>query len=277
MKSRPCEVPEEEGGTEEVTTLLLSTGRTENHWSESTIRVRARRSHQDGDTHAYTDDQVVLCIYNTISAKLSSFISHVCGNYDLIELHNVLSNYWLYLLIYFHTCKYTYILKRLALMCSENNLRKKGTPQKKIQMPSGNQHSATYWKVMARSNSGNLPTHHRQPGWELPDGRESASLPVTHVAAKSHSLTSFHQGQDKDGSRRQLENTVVDKPTPASFNIIFSCLEQEVGKCWYIGMLTTTRSMTAVCMGSLTPTEINGNIFGLQPMCQITPVAEREA
>lgn len=30
MKSRPCEVPEEEGGTEEVTTLLLSTGRTEN-------------------------------------------------------------------------------------------------------------------------------------------------------------------------------------------------------------------------------------------------------
>lgn len=42
---------------------------------------------------AYTDDQVVLCIYNTISAKLSSFISHVCGNYGLIELHNVLSNY----------------------------------------------------------------------------------------------------------------------------------------------------------------------------------------
>lgn len=175
MKSRPCEVPEEEGGTEEVTTLLLSTGRTENHWSESTIRVRARRSHQDGDTHAYTDDQVVLCIYNTISAKLSSFISHVCGNYDLIELHNVLSNYWLYLLIYFHTCKYTYILKRLALMCSENNLRKKGTPQKKIQMPSGNQHSATYWRVMARSNSGNLPITGNQVGNCMMGGNQPAS------------------------------------------------------------------------------------------------------
>ena len=43
----------------------------------------------------------VLCICNTISAKLSSFTSRACGNYDLIGLHNVLSNYWLYLFVYF--------------------------------------------------------------------------------------------------------------------------------------------------------------------------------
>lgn len=61
----------------------------------------------------------VLCIRNTISAKLSSLISHVCGNYDFIGLHNVLSNYWWYLFVYFYMRIYICIFSNGWHWCTQ--------------------------------------------------------------------------------------------------------------------------------------------------------------
>lgn len=61
----------------------------------------------------------LLCICNTISTKLSSFISRVCSNYDSIELHNVLSNYRLYLFVYLYIHIYTYIFSNSWHWCTQ--------------------------------------------------------------------------------------------------------------------------------------------------------------
>lgn len=139
----------------------------------------------------------VLCISNTISAKLSSFISHVCSNYDLIGLHNVLSNYWLYLFVYFYMRIYIYILSNSWHWCTQS---KSEDVRRMLAEETSTQRRWTpiHWRSSNGKSSEPVPCHTAirdgAPGWgEQPSSAHALPTAVLQPSAACEPLSILPQ------------------------------------------------------------------------------------